>query len=109
MASQPLALAMPSTRSISHLDKLPDELLCMVIGYFGDESHLPKKSRVTFILSLVNRRLRALAIPLLYQHVPLSYRQFEYLQRLALTKENNYASYIRYCFQFQNITRKRNR
>ena len=100
---------MRSSGLVANLDKLPNELLYMIMSYIGDESHLPKKFRVTFILSLVNRRLRALAIPLLYQHVLLSYRQLESLQRLALTTENNYASYIRYCFPFQNITRKRNR
>ena len=91
---------MRSSGLVANLDKLPNELLYMIMSYIGDESHLPKKFRVTFTLSLVNRRLRALAIPLLYQHVLLSYRQFESLQRLALTKENNYACYIRYCFQF---------
>ena len=87
---------MHSSELVANLDKLPNELLYMIMSYIGDESHLPKKFRIVFILSLVSRRLREFAVSLLYQDVRLSYRQFESFQRSAAAKENLYTSYVRY-------------
>ena len=87
---------MRSSGLVTNLDKLPNELLYMIMSYIGNESHLPGKFRIAFILSLVSRRLREFAVSLLYQDVRLSYRQFESFQRSAAAKENLYTSYVRY-------------
>lgn len=60
---------MPASDGSESLDTLPAELLLDIIEYFGEQEHLPKRDRAAFVLSLVNRRLRALTLPILAREI----------------------------------------
>lgn len=86
------------------LDRLPNELLYMIMEYIGDERHLPRKFRATRALSLVNHRLREFTLPFLYRNLKLSYDRFHFFKRMATFSEawgTNYLKHVRYVSLFR--------
>lgn len=51
------------------LNDLPDELLLCIVQQRGDEQGIPRRCRVLYIISVLNRRLRIFARPILLRDV----------------------------------------
>lgn len=88
------------TRAAS-LDDLPNEILLEIIRFVGEQTHIPRKYRVLYHLSLVNRRLRLFAFPLLERCVSFpSSRRFlrvvDYWERAKGDGVYKHESFVRY-------------
>lgn len=88
------------TRTAS-LDDLPNEILLEIIRFVGEQTHIPRKYRVLYHLSLVNRRLRLFAFPLLERCVSFpSSRRFlrvvDYWERAKGDGGYKHESLVRY-------------